>query len=257
MIETIRKLGILTKGFVYTLVGLLTLMAALEVGGKVSDKQAAITFLEDQTFGQVLLLLIALGLVLFSLWRLASAFLNSKNEEKDKIGYAKRIGYFISGLLYAALGISSFLSISNSNNGSSDIKANLVSLVLEQGWGNVVMYLVAVILFFVGIFQFVKGYEKEFLDELKLPNDRQISELVKRFGTFGYMARGISFAIFAWFVAQAAYQNNPDSVRGLEGMFNFLEQLQMGNLLMGVMAAGFIAYGVFQYFLARHSRMYA
>lgn len=82
--ETIRKIGIITKGVIYSLIGILTFLAAINYRGQVSGKNKVIGFLEQQTFGQILVIIIASGLLLYALWRFYSAFLDSKNEGSDK-----------------------------------------------------------------------------------------------------------------------------------------------------------------------------
>ncbi|HZF64889.1 MAG TPA: DUF1206 domain-containing protein, partial [Chitinophagaceae bacterium] len=70
-----RKLaqaGLIAKGIVYCLVAVLAFMAAFQVMGKRAsgaDKEGALKLVEEQTGGQVLLLVISLGLVCYSIWR--------------------------------------------------------------------------------------------------------------------------------------------------------------------------------------------
>ena len=111
--ENIRKIGIITKGVIYSLIGILTFLAAINYRGQVSGKNKVIGFLEQQTFGQILVIIIASGLLLYALWRFYSAFLDGKNEGSDKKGILKRIGYFISGSIYTLLSISIFTKTSN------------------------------------------------------------------------------------------------------------------------------------------------
>ena len=250
MIEKIRKTGVITKGIIYTLVGLLTLLAALNLGGKVAGKNEVIQFLEKQPFGIFLLYAIAIGLLLYAIWRLYSAFLDIKNEGSNKQGLAKRVGYFISGLIYGALSISLFTSSSNNS------KQSLTETVLNINGGVIILFKTSLILAGVGCYQIYKGYSNSFLEEINQNTESKTNKVLKQAGTYGHISRGISFIIFAIFVFTAANQENANAIKGLEGMFNYLQSFSLGNIVMGIVAIGFIFYGIYQYFLARYSSVY-
>ena len=255
MIEAIRKSGIITKGFIYFLVGILTLFSALNMGGKVSGKNEVISFLKDQTFGNILLVIIAVGLAFYAFWRFYSAFLDGKNEGSDKTGILKRIGYFFSGLIYGSLAVSIISSLLNSTSNNSS-KESAVAMLINNDGGIWILYLLAIILLGVGIYQFYKGYSYKFLDDINKKGNVESESLLKKSGLFGHVARGVSFAIFAFFVYKAASEKNANAVKGIQEMFNFLRDFSWGNILMGLMAIGFILYGIYQYFLATNSSQY-
>jgi hypothetical protein len=252
--ETVRKIGIITKGFIYSLVGILTFLAAINYGGQVSGKNKVIGFLEQQTFGQTLVIIIASGLLLYALWRFYSAFFDGKNEGSDKKGILKRIGYFISGTIYTLLSISIFTKTPNSSNSS---RTEATEMLINNEGGIILLYVIGIILFLVGVYQFYKGYSNKFLKEIENTGKVESKNILKKSGKYGHIARGISFGIFGFFEVVAASQKNAEAIKGLEGMFNYLQSYKWGNILMGLMAVGFFAYGVYQYFLARYSSLYS
>jgi len=257
MIEKIRKIGIITKGIIYVLVGVLTFLAAINHGQDAVGKNGVISFLQNQTFGHILIWLAGIGLIGYAIWRGYSAFLDGKNEGSDKKAYVKRIGYFISGLVYASLGVSVISSAMGNQSSSSGSKESLAATILQQEWGQIVLFIVAGILVGVGVYQFIKGFQKKFLEDINSRGEIESREALEKSGRIGFIARGASFFIFAFFVFKAAQQEDADAIRGLEGMFNYLHGMQFGNVLMALMALGFIAYGLFQYFLARYSKLYS
>jgi len=254
--EKVRKFGIISKGVFYATVGILTILAAIGIGGKVSGKNGVINFLQEQTFGSIILVILAVGLLLYTIYRIFSAF-TSNNSDDDSSEVLKRIGYFVSGLIYGALAVSILTSVGSSSSGGSNSKQNLAQTVLSQDWGDIAMYILAAILVGVGIYQFYKGYSGKFMEKFNNYGTVESTDLLKKSGKYGLIARGFSFFIFAWFVAVAAYENNSDAVRGIGGMFDFLRGFSWGNILMGLMALGFVLYGIFQYFLARYSSLYS
>ncbi|QNM86958.1 DUF1206 domain-containing protein [Polaribacter pectinis] len=255
MIKFVRKTGIITKGIVYSLIGVLTFLAAINFGGKISGKNEVITFLQEQLFGAILLIILSLGLYAYSFWKFYSAFLDGKKEGTDKAGILKRIGYFFSGLIYGFFSTSIILkvfSLSSNSNTKQSVTQNLMS----SNGGVIILYIVAVILAAVGIYQIYKGYTKSFLDDIKISSKIESKKMLEKVGYFGFIARGISFLIFAFFVFTALNNNQTHAVRGLEGVFNFLQTFTWGNILMGIMSLGFLCYGIYQYFLARYSSIY-
>ena len=61
--ETFARFGYAAKGFVYSAIGILALLAAFSIGGDTTDTSGALQAIANQPFGQILLALIAFGLV--------------------------------------------------------------------------------------------------------------------------------------------------------------------------------------------------
>jgi len=64
--KTAAVIGFVSKGIIYVVIGVLSLMAALNMGGDSSGTNQALLFLKKQPFGQVLLLLLGVGLLCYS-----------------------------------------------------------------------------------------------------------------------------------------------------------------------------------------------
>jgi hypothetical protein len=72
-IAWIARSGYVARGVVYLIVGGLAVLAALGSGGETTDSKGALRTIIQQPFGQVLLGLVALGLVSYAVWRLVQA----------------------------------------------------------------------------------------------------------------------------------------------------------------------------------------
>lgn len=118
--ETVVRFGIASKGFVYILLGGLTVMAAAGLGGEKSDSSGALGFLADSTVGQILLAITAAGLAAYVFWRFYQTFVDPEGKGTGASGLAVRAGYFSSGVIYAVLAFSAvqILSGSGSDSGS-------------------------------------------------------------------------------------------------------------------------------------------
>src|SRR5829696_6891541 len=83
-IKKIAQAGYIAKGVVYVLLGLLGFMAAFEIAGKSSEEatqRGAMQFVKEMPAGDLLLLLLAIGLLCYSIWRGIQTFYHPKNEE--------------------------------------------------------------------------------------------------------------------------------------------------------------------------------
>jgi hypothetical protein len=68
-------------------------------------------------------------------------------------------------------------------------------------------------------------------------------------------ARGVVFGIIGVFLIQAALNSNASQARGLSGALRALEQQSYGQWVLGVVALGLVAYGLYMFVLARYRRI--
>ena len=91
-VERLGRAGLVAKGLLYAVVGILAVQVALGGREESPDKDGALNTIAQQPFGRGLLILLALGLASYALWRLAQGFLDRDNEGEDAKGLAKRGG---------------------------------------------------------------------------------------------------------------------------------------------------------------------
>ena len=75
--EWLARSGFVARGVVYGIIGVLALKLAFGVGGKATDQKGALETVAQQPFGKVLLILIAIGLAGYALWRFVRAALGT------------------------------------------------------------------------------------------------------------------------------------------------------------------------------------
>ena len=71
--------------------------------------------------------------------------------------------------------------------------------------------------------------------------------------SFGYAARGVVFAVIGCFLIQAALHFDPNAAKGIDGAQNALAHFSDG--LLGLIAAGLIAFGSFMFVEARYTEI--
>lgn len=255
------KAGLVAKGIVYCLVGLLAFMAAFEIGNSSthnSSRSGVFRFVLDQPFGQVLLGLIAVGLACYSVWRIIEALNDTEHKGSDAKGIASRIGYFFSGLVYGALAYTAGqLALGNGGGGGGDMRQTFAREVLQQPFGQWMVGVVAVGTMALGIYQIYRGVSDKYKEQIQnagLTGDAERT-MVKA-GKVGFVARGIVWIIIGYMLLQAAIQSNANEAGGSSKAFQWLENSLFGSFLLGAVALGLICYGVFMFMRAKYQPIY-
>src|SRR5688500_15697197 len=102
-VRKFARVGYAAKGVVYVIVGGLAAAAAFGNGGQTTGSRGALPTLLDQPFGQVLLGMVAFGLACYAIWQFIRAVEDPENEGSDAKAIAKRVHFFISGIIHLGL----------------------------------------------------------------------------------------------------------------------------------------------------------
>ena len=248
----LARAGFAARGIVYVIIGILAIKLALGSGGTSANQQGALRAIADQPFGKVLLILVAIGLGGYSLWRLARAAIGHGPEGSDS-GF-DRVAAFASGVVYAglcAIAVEILLG-SGSSGGAHKTTAGVF------GWpgGTWLVGIAGVVLIGVGLYQGYRGISKDFLADSKT---EQMSARTRRWiewiGTFGHLARMVVFCLVGVFLIKAAIDFNPDKAVGLDGALAKVDHASYGPFLLGLVAAGLIAFGTYSLSDARFRRI--
>ncbi|APG59609.1 DUF1206 domain-containing protein [Christiangramia salexigens] len=250
-IVKMARTGYAAKGIVYSITGALTFMAAFNMGGQQTGKTGVIDFLQKQPFGNVLLALIALGLLCYAGWRFVQTFKDPENIGSDKKGKAKRFAFFISGLIYlslAALAVKKLIDAGSSGGGAKTFG------FLSGQLGIVVFVVIGLSLIGISIAQFKKAYSGKFLRkfEYKSISEEKRRKTIKNTGYLGIVSRGIIFGVLAFIFLRAAYHSNTNDIKSTTDAFSFLQDSSYGAWLMGLVALGFVCYGIYMIATAKY-----
>jgi hypothetical protein len=257
----LARLGYAAKGLLYVLVGGLAALTAGGYGGRITDTQGALATLYHQAFGQLLVAAVALGLAGYALWNLARAVLDLERKGTDLGGWLARLGYAFgafssAGLAFAAL---QFLLGTRRTGESSDTATrDGTAWLMQQPFGLVLVGLVGLGVVGFGLFQFYRAAADpagEHLDLRALPPGQQ--RIVVRCGQLGLAARGVVACIIGSFLLLAAWRHNPQEATGLSGALAELLRQPYGDVVLGVVACGLVAHGLFSLAESRYRRLHA
>ena len=255
-VKRFAKVGLTAKGIVYCLIGALAFMAAFELGGNGADdsgKTGAFRFVMEATYGQILLALIALGLLCYSIWRLISAIKDTEHKGTDAKGIAVRLRYAFSGLVYGSLAYYAAKLVMGNGGGSGDSRQTLAHELLQQPFGQWLVGIVAAGTAMAGIYQIYLGVSEKYRKSVQKAGLHHKTEaMLIRAGKAGFIARGIVWIIIGWLFLKAALNSNSQEAGGTSSAFQFLENSSYGSYLLGAVALGLICYGVFMFLRAKY-----
>jgi hypothetical protein len=261
IVEVIARLGYGVRGLIYLVMGLLSILFAIGAGGAAADQQGAIAVIGKQPAGLVLLWVVLAGLVCYSLWGLIRAFLDPLHKGKDAKGLMERGGFLVSAIAYIILIIPTYSIISGGsrpahNGAQTDQTQHSVAKILTMSWGRWAIGILGIIVVAVGLYQIYQGFKLHWERQIQphvLSHKQAI--WVKRTGQFGTMARGVVFALLGLFLVFAAYYANPNQAQGFDGALMSLMRQPYGTWLMGIVALGLAAFGVYSIFVGLWFRL--
>ena len=252
--ETLARFGYGAKGFVYGAIALLALLTAFNAGGKTTGTTGALHAIAQQSFGKILLILIAIGLAGYVFWRLIQAIKDPEHKGNDAQGIFSRLGYLTSGLAYLGVAANAALLAMGSSSGSSgnSTKQDWTATLMQQPFGRWLVGLGGALVIGIGFYRIYRAYKTKFRKKLDLKElDSQTKDWLVKVSRFGIAARGFVFIMMGFFFLQAAHQYNPQKVRGLDGVLATLIQQPFGKVLLAIMALGLFSYAVYLFLQAR------
>jgi hypothetical protein len=252
------RLGYAIEGVVYALIGILAVQVALGRGGATTDNKGALVQIAGAPFGRFLLIVVTLGLIGYALWRFLQAALDVDGKGTTGKGIAKRVGYAATGAVHIFLAFSAIRLLQTGSAGTnSDASAKgWTAELLSKPFGQWLVAIAGLIVIGMGGYQVYSGITARFREDLALSGMSPTEDRwFTRLGQVGYSARGVVFALIGLFLVAAARRGNPGEAHGLDGALATLAQQPFGPWLLGIVALGFIAYGVFLFAEARYQRM--
>ena len=78
---------------------------------------------------------------------------------------------------------------------------------------------------------------------------------IGRLGTVGHLARMVVFGLIGIFLIKAAVEYDPNKAVGLDGALAKLAHQSYGSVLLGIVAAGLIAFALYSLSDARYRRI--
>ena len=251
-VRGLARLGLAARGLVWLVIGLLTLSVLLG-GSEQTDQGGALQAVADKPFGEVLLVVLAVGFFGHGLWRLLTTVVGHRDKDGKEL-WAARGASLVRGLVYAALGVVTvrFLLV----GGSGDKTQSVTADVMAATGGRWLVGLAGVVLVGLGLAKGWKGVTEDHADELehrRMPSGLR-SPAVK-VGIVGLLGRGAVFVLLGGFLVRAAVLFDPQEAKGLDAALATVSQQPYGKVLLALCVLGVLAYAAWSFLEALYKRL--
>jgi uncharacterized protein DUF1206 len=254
-LEVLTRTGFVGYGLLHLAIAWLALQIAFGHRGDRADQSGAFALMEQQPLGRFLLVVVAIGLGAMALWQLLLAIgghreYSGRRRTMERVASAGRV------LIYAFLLWTDIKVLNNPSTSSASTQQSATAGVLGHSWGVALVALAGALVFGVGAGMVVYGAKRKFESKLRLGSAGQATRQgVIRLGQFGYVARGLAFAIVGGLLFDAALTHNAHRSRGLDGALRALAGEPFGGFLLIVVAIGFAAFGIYCFFQAKYRKI--
>ncbi|NJC21085.1 cytochrome bd-type quinol oxidase subunit 2 [Arthrobacter pigmenti] len=241
--ETAARLGFAANGLMHLVIGFIAVGIAMGGSGS-ADQSGAMGQLAAQPGGIFLLWFGFLGCVALALFQLSeAAFAWNGRESKEKWGRKlKAIGQAIA---YAAIGVTFGIYALGGSTDSGQTTSTFTSTLMTNPAGAVLLIVLGAAVIGIGGYYVYKGAKRKFLEDLQRVPGRPWGTAVKVVGAVGYCAKGVALAVLGLLFIVATVRADPEDSTGLDGALKSLQEQPFGALVLGVIAVGLIAYGIY------------
>lgn len=249
----LARAGLVARGVVYAVIGLLALQLAVGDGGKATNQQGALKEVAQQPFGKALLVVLAVGLAGYAIWRLLRAALGHGRSQDDNAG--DRISGAASGLAYVLLCVAAVKILAGAGTGSGTPK-EATGGVLDWTGGPLLVGIAGAVLIGVALYQLYQGVSRKFLDDSTTAQmNPQVLRALTGLGVFGHIARGVVFGLIGYGLIRAALDYDPDKAVGLDGALRKVQDASYGTWLLALVAIGLLGFAAYSALDARYHKV--
>lgn len=245
----VTRVGWITKGLLFVIIGFLGLeLARRNYGAEDADQGGALALIANATAGQILVLVVGVGLLLFAAWECWSAV---ADDDRSLLGVAERIGRFGVGIAYALLGVTGVeagltAGRAAGSDGGPTSPEGLTDRLFDLPGGRLVTVVIGIGTIVVGGYQLWSGWRDDFVDDIESDDlGRTTRRALTALGGAGTMARASMLAIVGALFILAAWQYDPSEAAGLDQSLRTMTEGPFGRVLIAMASVGLAAGGVF------------
>lgn len=256
MLEQLARLGYASKAVVYGIVGILAILTAAPRSGAITDTSGALRVVLRLPFGQMLIVVLAIGLCGYAVWRLLDAIADPDRAGTGPRGLVTRIGNAIRGCIYGALGLDAIRLILGRGGSNGDEAELWTARLFELPQGPLLVGIGGAIVAVYGISEIIQGVRATHdakLDWSPVPSS--IRPAIQRICRFGVAVRGGLISTLGVFLVRAALTHDSNQAAGSRESMLRLGGLFEGRWFLAVIAAGVLAYAIDQAVHARCRRI--
>ncbi len=222
-----------------------------------TDSQGAFAEVARQPAGTELLVVVAIGLAAYAMWRFVESF--SCGPLGERVSGWSRAGWVAIGVLYVALCVDVVRMIAGSrpNGGPEQHPSSLAESVLRVPLGPELLGLIAAAVTAGGIILIVWGAMHDHTEPLQASRmkHRATLKVARWSGIFGNVARGVAVLLVASSLFVSAASDNPTKAKSLDAALQGLSGTPGGGVLLIIVGAGFLSFAAYSAIDARFRRV--
>ncbi len=255
--------GYAGRGLVYAAIAGFSLYAIWQ-GGQAQGTGSALKQLESTTWGSTILVLIAVGLLCYFVWRVVCGIYDLEDYGTDAKGMFSRAGQITTGVIHGVMGIAAFAILFSAAGGSSgggaaesggsgggggSTIAEWTGKIMSLPAGIWIVGIAGLLTVGAGVYYLVKAYTEKYRENLEANEfTRNWNWMLKA----GVAAQGVVVTIVGVFLCIAAWQADPSQAGGLDKAFSWLSGQWYGQVLVTLLCIGLLSFAIFCFVNAAH-----
>jgi len=246
----LARLGAVSIGTVYVLIGVWAMLALLRLADPAADEQRILQRFLEFPLGSAFVAAVALGTLGYILWLLFEAVFDPYRFGLTLKGVGERIGIALSTLAYGAIVISAMKVLLGSGGKGEEEQQRVVARLLDWPAGQWLVGAMGLVVAFAGLYQLKYVWDGDHKRRLQLDGRGRLTRIgVNILGWAGYGARCAILLVLGWFLLKAAWSFDPKAMGDTDSAFDFLGLGggRLGDAVFSAVALGTISYGIFMY----------
>ncbi|PWH06267.1 hypothetical protein DEO23_04585 [Brachybacterium endophyticum] len=253
--EGIARGGFVMSGLVHVLVGVIALHMVLGGSSQEADQSGALQTVASAPGGNLLLWVGGVAMAVLVIWHLAEAWFGARWRKRARDRARHLASTLGKAIVYGALAVTVLRSAAGAGSDSDKQTSQLTGDLMGNPAGRVVIVAVGLVVIVIGFFHVYLGASRGFEDQLRVPRGRSVAGAVRVTGVLGFIAKGIALVGVGLMFGWAALGADPQKATGLDGALKTMAQLPAGGILLAVVGAGLILYGIYSVLRARYAPM--
>lgn len=245
------RAGLVAYGVVHLLVAWLAVQLAFGEKEDSASNSGALHYLAEQPMGEVLVWLIALGMLLLVIWRLLEFAFGYPEESDEAKRWRKRATSLGKAVIYGALGWSAVQTATGeASKGGTD---GTTAKIMDLPGGQLIVGAIGLAIIGYGISLIVRGWAEKFREHLDAQGQSgQDGSAYVLLGKAGYIAKGVAISVIGGLFGYAALTHEAKKSGGLDQALQTVLEQPFGPVLLTAIGLGIAAYGLFCFARAKH-----
>jgi len=245
----VMRAGYAGRGIVYLVVAGVSLYT-LWARGHAAGTSEALSSIRDSAWGIPVLVLIALGMLAYAIWRVVDATYDLEDYGTDAKGIIARAGMLVTGTLHLTIGILAVIALFKlSDGGSGSGLSDAVSKVMALPAGRALVALAGLVTIGAGLYYLHKAWKRKYREVLASNHFTRNWDPMLRAGV---AAQGVIVTLIGGFITYAGLTADPEKAGGVGEAFSWLHEQAYGQILVIAVCIGLLGFALFCFVNATH-----